>query len=41
MNPQSSYGSPPLRRDLLDPRSSGPAAAPSRKTLLTDRRSTR
>lgn len=32
----------PARRDLIDPRSSNtPTAAPIRKTLLNDRRSTR
>ena len=41
MKPQTSYGSPPVRRDLLDPRSSGAVTPQSRKTLLTDRRSTR
>ncbi len=34
--------SAPARRDLIDPRSSrAPSAAPVRKTLLNDRRSTR
>jgi len=31
----------PVRRDLTDPRSSSAGGAPARKTLLTDRRSTR
>lgn len=31
----------PLRRDLTDPRSSGPAPARSGKAPLNDRRSTR
>jgi hypothetical protein len=31
----------PARRDLIDPRSSTAPAAPSRKTLLNDARSTR
>lgn len=31
----------PVRRDLIDPRSSTTAAAPTRKTLLNDSRSTR
>jgi hypothetical protein len=34
--------SQPVRRDLIDPRSAAaPAAAPSRKVLLNDSRSTR
>jgi hypothetical protein len=31
----------PVRRDLTDPRSSTTSAAPTRKTLLNDSRSTR
>ena len=40
MTSQSSRAQP-VRRDLTDPRSSASAAAPTRKVLLNDRRSTR
>jgi hypothetical protein len=42
MKIQPSYAATPVRRELMDSRSSG-AAAPQaqRKTLLNDRRSTR
>ncbi|CAN7251790.1 hypothetical protein LJR225_001168 [Phenylobacterium sp. LjRoot225] len=42
MKPQPSYAATPVRRDLLDSRSTGgPAPQTNRKTLLNDRRSTR
>ncbi len=41
MKIQNSSGTPPLRRELIDPRSTGKPAAAPRKVLLNDRRSTR
>jgi len=40
MKTQPSHGLTPVRRDLVDPRSSSAARTPARKILLNDRRST-
>jgi hypothetical protein len=41
MQRQPSTGTAPVQRDLIDPRSSRVSAAPTRKRLLNDPRSTR
>jgi hypothetical protein len=41
MKTQPSYGANPVRRELLDSRSTGAPTGQTRKTLLNDRRSTR
>jgi hypothetical protein len=41
MKTQPSYGLSPVRREIMDPRSSGGPATQTRKPVLNDRRSTR
>jgi|GEM_PF-2732819 len=41
MKSQTSSGANPVRRELIDPRSTGAPSPQARKTLLNDRRSTR